>query len=305
MAYQNAVQMIRDIANEVATYGVNIVWAPGWENRGNGSQWAAGGPKGFINHHTAGGNNIYLDQNLITGVPGLSGPLCNFAGLYDGDLAVVAAYPANHAGASGGWDTWPLPNTGWFNQQVLGIEMQYKGTERMSPEMYRTLCIVNKVAQEQLGWPASQICSKNHQGTSIQGKWDMGYDARGYTYDIAQVRKDIAAVRKPNQEEEDLMAKFTDGEKQEVLDGIRQLSRAWDTQNGPMWIAEMIVALYNEIVVPKISEVDRRAGVPVEESYVNPLGAYVREADVKLEKMTKEQLPEIIQKLGKLTEGKK
>lgn len=304
MPYNNAVQMIRDIANGVAKYGVNIVWAPGWENRGNGSQWAPGGPKGFVNHHTAGGNNIYLDQNLISGVPGLSGPLCNFAGLYDGDLAVVAAYPANHAGASGGWDTAPLPVTGWFNQQVLGIEMQYNGISRMPPEQYRTMTIVNKVAQEVLGWPVSQICSKNHQGTSIEGKWDMGYDRRGYTYDIAQIRRDIAAVRLPNQAEEELMASFSDAEKNELLVGIRQFNRAYDTQAGPKWVGEMVVDLYNEIVVPKVSLVDQRAGKPLDKSYTNPVGSYIREADAKLENMNLKLLPEILAELRVLN-GKK
>lgn len=196
MAFTTGVQLMRDIANFVAGHGVSIVWAPGWENRSNGQSWAPRGPKGFVNHHTAGSNNIYLDQNLIHGIQGLSGPLCNVAGLYDGDLAVVSAGPANHAGASGGWDTAPLPNTGYFNREVLGLEVQYRGTEPMSPEQYRTMCLVNRAAQEILGWPANGIRSKNHQGTSIQGKWDPGY-APGKTYPIAQTRRDVAAVLAP------------------------------------------------------------------------------------------------------------
>ncbi|AOE44541.1 lysin A, N-acetyl-beta-D-muramidase domain [Gordonia phage Jumbo] len=193
MAFVNGPQMMRDIANMChERFGTTIVYSPGWETRGNGQSWPAGGPKGFVDHHTAGGNNIYLDQNLISGVPGLSGPLCNFAGLYDGDLALVAAYPANHAGASGGWDTAPLPRTGMFNREVLGIEMQYRGTEPMSPEQYQTLLAVNFCAAEVLGWEKDYRRIKNHQGTSIQGKWDMGR-GNGVTYDINQIRRDIAA----------------------------------------------------------------------------------------------------------------
>lgn len=192
MAFVNGPQMMRDIANMChELFGTTIVYSKGWETRGNGQDWAYGGPKGFINHHTAGGNNIYLDGNLITGVPGLSGPLCNFAGLYDGDLAVVASYPANHAGASGGWDTAPLPVTGMFNREVLGIEMQYRGVEPMSPAQYQTLLAVNYCAAKVLNWPSFNRI-KNHQGTSIQGKFDMGF-APGKTYDIAAIRRDIAA----------------------------------------------------------------------------------------------------------------
>lgn len=193
MAFVNGPQMMRDIATMCnQRYDINIVYAPGWETRGNGQSWAAGGPKGFIDHHTAGGNNIYLDQNLISGIPGLSGPLCNFAGLYDGDLAVVAAYPANHAGASGGWDTAPLPNTSMFNREVLGIEMQYRGTEPMSPAQYRTMCAVNRCAAIVLGWKSMNVI-KTHNGTSIQGKWDPGY-APGKTYDINKIRSDATAL---------------------------------------------------------------------------------------------------------------
>ncbi|USH45031.1 lysin A, N-acetylmuramoyl-L-alanine amidase domain [Gordonia phage Camerico] len=203
MAFVNGPQMMRDIANMChELFGTRIVYAPGWETRGNGQNWPAGGPKGFIDHHTAGGNNIYLDQNLINGVPGLSGPLCNFAGLYDGDLALVAAYPANHAGASGGWDTAPLPVTGLFNREVLGIEMQYRGTEPMSAAQYRTLCAVNYCAAKVLGWPSFNRI-KNHQGTSVQGKWDMGR-GNGVTYDIAQVRRDIEALGKAGADESPL-----------------------------------------------------------------------------------------------------
>jgi hypothetical protein len=285
MAWVNGVVSIREIAERAKLYGArDLVFAPGWETRSNGSDWAPGGPKGFVDHHTAGGNNIYLDQNLINGVPGLSGPLCNYAGLYDGDLAIVSAGPANHAGASGGWDTAPLPNTGWFNREVLGIEMQYKGTEPMSPEQWRTLIAVNRAAQEVCGWDPSGICIKNHQGTSIQGKWDMG-NGNGTTYPIEDVRKAIRAVGvapAPVPVEDD-MANVSDGEKKEILDGIRQLSQAWDTEDGKKWIAEMIATIYNRVCVPQVSYVDQRAGKPADASYRNDLGGYVREADVKLE----------------------
>ena len=203
MAFVNGPQLMRDIANKVASTGIDIVWSRGWENRGNGQDWPAGGPKGHINHHTAGGNNIYLDNNLIVGVPGLAGPLCNFAILYDGDLAVVAAYPANHAGASGGWDTWPLPHTGWFNREVLGTEIQYRGTEPMSKEQYHTMCVLNRAIKDVLGWTDGFIRSKNHQGTSIQGKWDPGY-APGKTYDINAMRRDFenTQISSPEDSEE-------------------------------------------------------------------------------------------------------
>lgn len=170
---------------------VNVVATEGCEVRGNGSAWAT--IEAHVNHHTAGGNNIYVDQNLISGVPGLSGPLCNWCIMYDGDLGIIAAYPANHAGASGGWDTAPAPATNDFNRRALGTEIQYRGVEPMSEAQYRTMCILNFEINTYFNWPSDFIRCKNHNGTSIQGKWDPGY-AEGKTYDIAQQRRDFAAI---------------------------------------------------------------------------------------------------------------
>lgn len=294
MAFINAVQMIRDVANECIRRGVNVIFEPGWENRGNGQDWTPGGPKGLVNHHTGGGNNIYLDRNLITGVPGLSGPLCNFAGLYDGDLCVVAAFPANHAGASGGWDTAPLPNTGWFNREVLGIEIQYRGTEPMSPEQWRTVTIFNKVCQEILGWPADQSCSKFHQGTSIQGKWDPGY-ANGKTYDIYDFRR--AVIASPgggtvDPGEEDPMGALNDDEQRTILDGARQLFPL-ETRNGEKWVGEMVRDLYNEFAYEYPSLYDERHpdlnpdGTPKKLPYKATPVKYILEADYKLESINR------------------
>lgn len=179
------------IARRVGDAGINTVYSPGWEGRSNGQSWPAGGPKGFILHHTAGGNNIYIDQNLISGVPGLSGPLCNFCIMYDGDLGVISNGPANHAGASGGWDTEPLPVTGMFNREVLGVEIQYKGTEPMSAPQYNTMLILCNAVMDEIGKPGQFQWVKTHNGTSVQGKWDPGY-APGKTYDIAAMRRDMA-----------------------------------------------------------------------------------------------------------------
>ena len=182
---------VLDIAERVRARGINVVKAEGCETRGNGSSW--GQIEGIVNHHTAGGNNIYIDQNLISGVPGLSGPLCNYCIMYDGDLGVIAAYPANHAGASGGWDTAPLPVTSDFNRRVLGVEIQYRGVEPMSEAQWKTMCILNYETNKYFDWSPDHIRCKTHNGTSIQGKWDPGY-SEGKTYDIGVMRRAFAAV---------------------------------------------------------------------------------------------------------------
>lgn len=179
------------IAERVLTRGINVVATPGCESRGNGSAWAK--IECHINHHTAGPNNVFVDGNLIDGVPGLSGPLCNFCIMYDGDLGIIAAYPANHAGASGGWDTAPAPVTNDFNRRALGTEIQYRGIEPMSDAQWRTMCILNHEINTYFGWPANYIRCKTHNGTSIEGKWDPGY-APGRTYDVNVMRRAMAEI---------------------------------------------------------------------------------------------------------------
>lgn len=185
-----SVQIIGDIALEFARLGGQVVYRDGWENRGNGQSSAY---KGGLFHHTAGGNNIYIDEILVTGRWDLAGPLCNFCIMYDGDLGVIAAHPANHAGASGGWDTAPFARTGLFNREIIGTEIQYKGTEPMANVQYTSAKRLGNAILNVLGKPGQYDWLKFHQGTSIEGKWDPGYDARGYTYDVAQFRKDCAA----------------------------------------------------------------------------------------------------------------
>ncbi len=182
--------IIKAIADEFTRLGGRAVFTAGWETRGNGQSSAY---KGLLLHHTAGGRNVNIDQILIDGRWDLPGPLCNFCIMYDGDLGVISANPANHAGASGGWDTAPLPRTGLFNREIIGCEIQYPGTEPMAAVQYEsakrlsvaTLKVLNKANQYQ--WV------KFHQGTSIEGKWDPGY-ANGKTYDVSAFRRDAAGM---------------------------------------------------------------------------------------------------------------
>lgn len=182
-----SVPIIQAIADNVVLLGGRAVFADGWQTRGNGQSSNYGG---ILIHHTAGGNNVNIDQILITGRWDLPGPLCNFCIMYDGDVGVIAAHPANHAGASGGWDTAPLPRTGLFNREIVGVEIQYKGTEPMAQVQYEAAKRLSIATLKVLGRAGQYDRIKFHQGTSIEGKWDPGYHPSGKTYDIAKFRND-------------------------------------------------------------------------------------------------------------------
>lgn len=184
-----SVSFATSVMQGIADLGVPTHIEPGAYARGNGQTSAYAG---HSVHHTAGGWNDGTDSILISGRAGLSGPLCNTAIWRNGTLALVAAHPANHAGASGGWDTAPLPVTGMFNRLMWGTEVQYPGVTPMSDEQYASALVQAHVVLRVLGKAGDYRWCKFHQGTSIQGKIDPAYATNPVkTYSIAEFRKAI------------------------------------------------------------------------------------------------------------------
>lgn len=161
-------------------------WA-GWQSRGNGQTSAY---EGCIVHHTATGFG-FAPAILVNGRSDLPGPLCNYAGNADGSVTVIAAHPANHAGASGGRSMGPLPVTSTFNRRVMGLEIVYPGTQPMTPAQYRTATIWARIVVDVLGY-GDRNRARAHAETSITGKWDPGY-ASGRTIDMNAFRNAMAS----------------------------------------------------------------------------------------------------------------
>lgn len=151
MARTDAVQFFLEIVGEAKRLGARVTFEPGWETRGNGT---SANYEGLIVHHTASPSSAArpfpTKGILIGGRSDLSGPLCNFAGPWCADddpwLHVIAAHPANHAGASGGRSMGPLPVTSLFNPRVLGLEIDYGGDTPMSRGQYKAATILGKAA---------------------------------------------------------------------------------------------------------------------------------------------------------------
>jgi hypothetical protein len=145
-----SVARCREINARLRRAGITVHEYPGCWTRGNGLSPAyAGG----IVHHTATGFARALPTTgagklLADGRPDLDGPLCNWAGNDDGSLTFIAAFPANHAGASGGRSMGPLPRTTLFNKYVLGLEIVYPGTVPMRDVQYRTACIWARIVAD-------------------------------------------------------------------------------------------------------------------------------------------------------------
>lgn len=177
-----------EINARLRSAGITVREASGWQSRGNGQTSAY---VGGIVHHTATGFGIAMPGTgpgnlLINGRPDLSGPLCNYAGNDDGSITVIAAHPANHAGASGGRSMGPLPVTTLFNRRVLGLEIVYPGTVSMRTAQYRAATVWAKAVADVCGSGNIERV-RAHAETSITGKWDPG-DAPGRTINMAAFR---------------------------------------------------------------------------------------------------------------------
>lgn len=174
--------------------GITVREASGWQSRGNGQTSAY---EGGLVHHTATGYGIAVPGTgpgnlLINGRPDLRGPLCNYAGNDDGSITVIAAHPANHAGASGGRSMGPLPVTSLFNRRVLGYEIVYPGNQPMRPAQYRSALVWAKAVADVCGGGNIERV-RAHAETSITGKWDPG-EAPGRTIDMAAFRRAAKTV---------------------------------------------------------------------------------------------------------------
>lgn len=203
--------------------GVPVTFEPGWDTRGNGQSSSY---QGGILHHTGGSYAATCPGILIYGRSDLSGPLCNFAGLTNGGIHVVAAHPANHAGASGGPDAAPFPITTLFNKLVMGLEICYPGSQPMTNEQYHTAKVFAKVMQIMYG---SIERARAHRETSVEGKWDPGW-APGQTINMAELRAAAANVEGDTMSAADayngiaaVIKDMRDGKADDLANGLREV----------------------------------------------------------------------------------
>lgn len=127
-------QRLTWLANVLRAAGLPVREVPGWEDAGHGAMGEV--ILGALCHHTAGaasGEGRLGDLRIpgypslgivVTGRPGLDGPLANLGLARDGTWITVAAGQAWHAGS--GSISWCPANTG--NTHLIGIEGESVGT---------------------------------------------------------------------------------------------------------------------------------------------------------------------------------
>lgn len=197
-----SVARCREINARLRRAGIVVHEYPGCWTRGNG---LASAFEGGVVHHTASGFGSALPttgigQLLVDGRDDLDGPLCNWAGNEDGSVTFIAAFPANHAGASGGRSMGPLPVTRLFNPRVLGLEIVYPGTVSMRDAQYRTALVWSRIVADVVGFSNIQRI-RGHFETSTTGKIDPA-GIGGRPINMPAFRTAAALSRTPPKEDD-------------------------------------------------------------------------------------------------------
>lgn len=175
---------------------LSVTYEPGWDRRGNGL--AANYSYANV-HHTASPSSLarpFPTQGLLRdGRTGLSGPLCNDAGpactVEAPRLHVVAAHPANHAGASRA--SGPVPALSLYNPRTRGLEIDYAGTVPMLAGQLYVAHLWTRANADVLAGGNVEVV-RAHAETSVTGKWDPGR-APGVTIDMRAFRAAAAALQ--------------------------------------------------------------------------------------------------------------
>lgn len=196
----------REYVHRMRGFGIRVDEHPGCYTRGNGLRAAY---RGSLTHHTGSGFDAGFGT-LLNGRADLPGPLPNVCTWADGHQTLIAAHPANHAGAAGGSWARPYPDTRLMNPLVWGDEIMYPGSVPMTLAQYRTALIGAGVAvmiahgldspgqlERYVEW------ARLHGETSVTGKWDAGHRP-GVMIDRHQFRRNIVPAMYGT-DEEDIM----------------------------------------------------------------------------------------------------
>lgn len=161
------------LADELRAEGCKVREYDGWKSRGRPSSTGSFNPYGVLQHHT-GTKTSYNNpaptlSTCVHGRSDLPGPLCQVMIGYDGTCHVIAAGRANHGGECNG--NGPFTQ-GDANAQLVGFELDYSGSQAVSPEQADAAIRAAAAVLRRFGRDESYC--RGHKETSTTGKWDPG-----------------------------------------------------------------------------------------------------------------------------------
>lgn len=186
------------IRTALKDWGLTVVEVAGWETRGDPYFQ----PHGHVLHHDViadqPGNNDRVPSLIVVGRSDLPGPLCNFWLERDGNVHLVAAGEANHAG-QGGWRGLS------GNHSVWGTEMNNLGTpaDPWPDAQLEAMVRLAAATAEFSGFDASFVCGHK--------EWAPTRKIDPHSIDMGAFRGRVAAAVKstnPSPEEGPMIVKL-------------------------------------------------------------------------------------------------
>lgn len=171
------------IRTALKDWGLTVVEVAGWETRGDPYFQ----PHGHVLHHDViadqTGTSDRVPSLIVVGRSDLPGPLCNFWLERDGNVHLVAAGEANHAG-EGGWRGLS------GNHSVWGTEMNNLGTpaDPWPDAQLEAMVRLAAATAEFSGFDASYVCGHK--------EWAPDRKIDPHTIDMGTFRGRVAAASK-------------------------------------------------------------------------------------------------------------
>lgn len=191
------------IRTALKDWGLTVVEVAGWETRGDPYFQ----PHGHVLHHDViadqPGTSDRVPSLIVVGRSDLPGPLCNFWLERDGNVHLVAAGEANHAG-EGGWRGLS------GNHSVWGTEMNNLGTpaDPWPDAQLEAMVRLAAATAEFSGFDASYVCGHK--------EWAPDRKIDPHSIDMGTFRGRVAAARKTahhHQEDHPMIVRYPAGPK--------------------------------------------------------------------------------------------
>ena len=168
----------RWLADALRAEGCDVREYEGWKDRGRPASTGDFEPYGVLQHHTgtktSKTNPCPTLSTCVHGRSDLPGPLCQVLIGYDGVCHVIAAGRANHGGeCNGNGPTY----SGDANAQLIGFELDYSGSQPVSPEQGDAAVRAAAAVLRHFG--RDETYCRGHKETSSTGKWDPGRNGSG------------------------------------------------------------------------------------------------------------------------------
>lgn len=178
------------LAAELRAAGLTVHEVTGWRTRGRPASTGAFDPEAVTVHHTGTHTSSASPHptlaTLIQGRSDLPGPLAQISVDERGEVWVVAAGRANHAGRiDHGMPG--MPQGGDGNAHAIGDEVDTDGRQNLTDAQVRSMAVAHRVILDHKGRGSTFL--HRHADIAPNRKWDIG------SRSTANLRRDVDAAK--------------------------------------------------------------------------------------------------------------